>query len=279
MAAEPGVGLFARDQQEVMVAHPLAALEINLLVFEAQRAWIIGVGIAVEIGEDDDVDAQGTKDLKKRRAIVDGALVIKHINQMKMKVAHQHLEARHRLENVIVRIGHHIALGCAAILRAEIKIDGHSLPGSRRRIVESKVARLLPRLVRAVLPRRLVQTIGGVANGVFGLAGANGKSGCAVLAVIDVPGVNLVFAGKEKYVRSREKGERTAAGLNYAKAIARAYAHRLLIGRAPEIVFLPGPRRVAPDEPCVFPGAEAFQPARVDVSDRWFFCAGYHLLP
>ena len=60
--AEVEVGLLAGDQQELVVGEPAAFLEHRGQLGQAERAGVVGVAVAVELGDVDGLDAQPLED-------------------------------------------------------------------------------------------------------------------------------------------------------------------------------------------------------------------------
>src|SRR5262245_22045635 len=98
VAAEIPVRLFTWYQQKIAIRESLTALEIDSLLIQPRLARIIGMAIAVKVGEDGDVDAQIPKYGQPRRLFVDCSHIAKLFVEMKVKMAHQHLVAGHGLE-------------------------------------------------------------------------------------------------------------------------------------------------------------------------------------
>src|SRR6266704_2617682 len=75
------------------------------------------------------------------------------------------------------------------VMPAEIKVNGHALPGAGRRVVERE---------NPVYPGRIVTFLA------VGVPDTDGKSFVAVLSIPDLVQVHLQFSRKEKLVRWRE---------------------------------------------------------------------------
>src|SRR5262245_24157178 len=96
-AAEIGVGFFARYQQKVTIRKSLAARKVNLLLAQAQRSGVGGMGVAMEIGQNRDVDSQSPKYGHPRRFEIQRSGVGQFLIEVEMEMADQHLESRHGL--------------------------------------------------------------------------------------------------------------------------------------------------------------------------------------
>ena len=70
MAADVGIRLFGRNHQKVFVGDALASLEVDLLLLEAERPGIAGMGVVVEVAEVEDVDAKSAEDRDPGRLVI-----------------------------------------------------------------------------------------------------------------------------------------------------------------------------------------------------------------
>src|SRR5580704_13548438 len=139
VATEVGVGFFGRDDEKVFIGEPLRALEVDLLLLEAERAGIVNVGVVVEVAEIDDVDAYAAEDRHPTGVIVEGLAIAEHLVEVHVKVSGDDLEAGYGFEDIVVGVGEYGLLGETIAVGAEVVVDGHALHGSGRRVVERVV--------------------------------------------------------------------------------------------------------------------------------------------
>src|SRR5947208_9913965 len=166
---------------------------------------------------------------------------------MHMKVADEDFAVGYRFISVLMCVSQNGLLSSSAGAGAQIKIDRHALPGSRRCIVQSVVVCLRPRFGDTPMPNFVREAVGVVTLSMIRLPHTDGKRVFAILAIIHVTQVHFIFTGKKELVRRREKSERSASGLDNAQTIARAQPHEIGgVRSAAEVVLLPRPRRVPP---------------------------------
>ncbi len=165
-------------------------------------------------------------------------------------VVRHHLVARQRLEAIAVREREHLIDRRGRAIGAHVPIDRHALNRTGRRAVEREVLLVLLRLLA------------------FGLADAERERLRAVLAIPVVAKIRLDLARPEERMRRRKDGDRPGARFRDDGAIGGLEDHRAVVDRAAEMIFLPGPRGVAPGQTRVRLNRHAGQPRVVLVGDR-----------
>src|SRR5262249_55616643 len=199
--------------------------------------------------------------------------------EMKMKMADQHLVARERFVDVVVREGHYGLLGGATVLRAEVEVHRHTLFGTRGRVVESEVIEVAARFADATGPPLVGDAPRLRAYLTIRLPRADRERTIAVFPVINVTEIGFDFPRPEKLMRRRKESERSAVGLEDRETVAGSQGNGLLIDRASEDVLLPCPGSVAPHHSRVVGEGEAFQSCNIFVSHRRFVGLGDGFLP
>src|SRR6516165_9383950 len=93
----------------------------------------------MEIAQADDVQTESAHRREVLQWRVERSCIADASREVEMKVIHEGLVARNRLERVVMGERQNILTRSFGLVRARIKIDRHPLDGSRRRIVECKI--------------------------------------------------------------------------------------------------------------------------------------------
>ena len=115
MAAQSGIGLFAGNDQEILIGEAGAAFEVDPLFLQTDLAGIGGMRIGVEVAQRGDIDAERLEGGNPRLLVIDGAGVGQRLIHMEVEVADHHLVAGHGLVDVVVGEGHHCLLVACAL--------------------------------------------------------------------------------------------------------------------------------------------------------------------
>ena len=195
MAAQVGVGLLARQDQEVGVGVAAAALEVGLQLLQPERAGVVRVAVAVEVEDVGDVDPQRPHHRYPRRRRVEAPGVDQLLGERRVEVGGHRLVAGQRLVAVAVGERHDRLPAGDAVVGAEVEVDRHPLLRARRGVVERE---------HLLDPGRVI------ALGALPLADAEREGLPGVPPVPDVAEVHLQLTGEEELVGRREDGDRTA---------------------------------------------------------------------
>ena len=196
--SEVEVGLLAGDQEELVVGESTAFLEHRRHLGEPERARVVGVSVAVELGDVDGVDPEPLEDLDevgdRRRVDLRGLLLHRLDGERHVPVARKRLVAGKLGEMVVVREPEDFAKGVLGRASAQEVEDPEPLLGPRR----------------GVEPGDVIPPAG------LRLADTEAVLGPEPPVVPTVPdGLEVVgpVPREEKLVRGRETGERAAIGL------------------------------------------------------------------
>ena len=194
MTAQVGVGLLARQDQEVGVRVAAAALEVGLQLLQPERAGVVRVAVAVEVEDVGDVDPHRPHHRYPRRRRVEAPGSINSCVNAVWKCVDHRLVAGQRLVAVAVRERHdRLAAGVA-----RRRGSGRSRPASAARCRAGRCRARTPSRSRpGCSPRRSPPW-----------RTPSEKVLLGVLAVPDVAEVHLQLAGEEELVRRREDGDR-----------------------------------------------------------------------
>src|SRR5690349_11452855 len=199
----------------------------------------------MEIAQPDDIQVQAAHSSQILDGRVERAALAQAPGEVQMEMIGECLVSSNRLEAVAVREGKHRVPSGVRGFGGDVKVYGHALPGAGRRVEQGKVVAILLRLLA------------------LGLADADRELLIVVLAVPDISQVGIDFAGKEKGMRGREYGYRSAPTFGYEQAIGGLDRRdRVILWSAKEIRLLvsagivPNDSRGSIDRKTIEPGLE-----------------------